>query len=182
MISLTDKSDEDVRFMMFERINTGSSILKDMEKRKGILGGRFIDFVYNDCSPNELFIKNTSFTKNMLVRGEPQELIIRFFAYSEGYKSVNSGVNEFLNEFTKEKNKYFPKDVYLQKWQRMLTYVDEFFPYGFKRSPDSLKTPRVRFDSISVGVHLALEANPDLTVQNLDWLESDEYSQIISRP
>ena len=36
MISLTDKSDEDVRFMMFERINTGSSLLKDMEKRKGI--------------------------------------------------------------------------------------------------------------------------------------------------
>ena len=32
MIALSDKSDEDVRFMMFERINTGSSLLIEMEK------------------------------------------------------------------------------------------------------------------------------------------------------
>lgn len=81
MIALSDKSDEEVRFLMFERINTGSDLLKDMEKRKGIFGGKFMDYIFKDCSKNPLFIRNTKFTEQLEKRGEPQELIIRFFAY-----------------------------------------------------------------------------------------------------
>jgi len=43
MIQISDKSDADVRFMMFERINTGSDELKAIEQRKGIYRGEFID-------------------------------------------------------------------------------------------------------------------------------------------
>jgi hypothetical protein len=178
MISLTDKSDDDVRFMMFERINTGSDILKDMEKRKGIYGGRFIDFIYKECAVHPLFISNTSFTENMEKRGEPQELIIRFFAYSDRYKKVKTGVNDFLNDYTEDMNKSFDKDEFYARFDRMLNFVNDNFPYGFKKSPDSNKTPRVRFDSISVGVHLALDENPNLTVQNVDWIEEKEFKDI----
>ncbi|MBC6995204.1 DUF262 domain-containing protein [Neolewinella lacunae] len=178
MISLTDKSDDDVRFMIFERINTGSDILKDMEKRKGIYGGKFIDFTYEECALHPLFIANTSFTANMAKRGEPQELIIRFFAYSDRYKKVKTGVNEFLNDYTEDMNKYFNKEEFYSRFDRMLNFVNDNFPYGFKKAPGSSKTPRVRFDSISVGVHLALEENPNLTVQNVDWIEGKEFKDI----
>jgi hypothetical protein len=33
----------------------------------------------------------------------------------------------------------------------------------------------VRFEAISVGTALALRENPNLTVQNVDWLSSDEF-------
>lgn len=178
MIALTDKSDDEVRFMMFERINTGSDTLKDMEKRKGIYGGKFVDFIYKECATHPLFIANTSFTENMEKRGEPQELIIRFFAYSDRYTKVKTGVNEFLNKYTEDMNKSFNKADFTQRFERMLNFVNTNFPYGFKKSPDSNKTPRVRFDSISVGVHLALEQNPDLIPNNLNWLESKEFKQI----
>lgn len=180
MIALSDKSDEDVRFMMFERINTGSDLLKDMEKRKGIFGGKFINFVYDECSKHPLFIRNTSFTEKLEKRGEPQELIVRFFAYSERYKEVKSGVNDFLNKFTEDMNKSFDKKRLWDNFEKMLNFVDRNFPYGFKKAPDSNKTPRVRFDSISVGVHLALEGVPGLTVKKLDWLEGKKFKELIT--
>jgi hypothetical protein len=181
MIALSDKSDDDVRFMMFERINTGSALLKDMEKRKGIFGGKFMDFVYNDCSKHPLFIRNTKFTDRLEKRGEPQELIIRFFAYSDNYKLVKSGVNDFLNEFVDSKNKSFDKTRYNQEFDNMLKFVDKYFPDGFVKSNTSNKTPRVRFDAISVGVNLALRENPKLKPANVNWLNSKTFNELITK-
>lgn len=181
MIALSDKSDEDVRFMMFERINTGSAILKDMEKRKGIFGGKFMDFVYNECSKHPLFIRNTKFTDRLEKRGEPQELIIRFFAYSDNYKLVKSGVNEFLNEFVESKNKSFDRARYTDEFDKMLKFVDKYFPDGFIKSKKSSKTPRVRFDAISVGVNLALREKPKLIPQDLSWLNSKIFNELITK-
>lgn len=181
MIALSDKSDEDVRFMMFERINTGSEVLKDMEKRKGIFGGKFMDFVYNECSKHPLFIRNTRFTDRLEKRGEPQELIIRFFAYSDNYKSVKTGVNEFLNDFVDSKNKSFDKTRYTHEFDTMLKFVDKYLPEGFIKSKSSNKTPRVRFDAISVGVNLALRENPKLKPHDVTWLKSREFNEIITK-
>ncbi len=181
MIALSDKSDEDVRFMMFERINTGSALLKEMEKRKGIYGGKFIDFIYKDCSKHPLFVRNTKFTEILEKRGEPQELIIRFFAYSEKYQNVKSGVNDFLNDYVEEKNKSFDKQQMLNDFDNMLKFVDANIPNGFVKSDQSQKTPRVRFDAISVGVHLALKSNPNLKINNLDWLNSKEFNDLITK-
>lgn len=181
MIALSDKSDEDVRFMMFERINTGSDLLKDMEKRKGIYGGKFMDFVYNECSKHPLFVRNTRFTERLEKRGEPQELVIRFFAYSERYQNVKTGVNEFLNDFVEERNKHFDRAAYLVEFERMLNFVDSNFPYGFIKTATSNKTPRVRFDSIAVGVNLALRQKPDLRISDVDWINSKEFQDIITK-
>jgi len=181
MIALSEKSDDDVRFMMFERINTGSELLKDMEKRKGIFGGKFLDFVYNDCSNHPLFIKNTKFTTKLARRGEPQELIIRFFAYSDNYKNVKTGVNDFLNDYVKSKNRSFDKKLFSNEFDRMLKFVDRFLPLGFTKAPSSNKTPRVRFDAISVGVNLALRENPKLVVNNTTWLKSKQFAELITK-
>lgn len=180
MIALSDKSDEEVRFMMFERINTGSIILKDMEKRKGIFGGKFIDFVYNDCTNHPLFVKNTKFTDRLEKRGEPQELVVRFFAYSENYTQVKGGVNDFLNDFVKDKNRSFDRKVMEAEFDRMLKFVDRWMPGRFTKGRGSEKTPRIRFDALSVGVNLALRERPDLKPKNLSWLDSDEFTKLVT--
>ena len=180
MISLSDKSDEDVRFMMFERINTGSELLKDMEKRKGIFGGKFIDFVYDKCTSHPLFVRNTRFTERLEKRGEPQELVIRFFAYSDNYLNVKTGVNDFLNEYVASKNKSFDRKVMLAEFERMLRFVDKNMPLAFTKGKTSNKTPRVRFDAISVGINLALRKNPGLSPKNVSWLKSQRFKELIT--
>ena len=180
MIALSDKSDEDVRYMMFERINTGSETLKDMEKRKGIFSGKFIDFVYKECSNHPLFTKNTRFTEKLIRRGEPQELITRFFAYSNSLESFKGNVNDFLNQFVKGCNESFNKKQFFADFDKMLKFIDLNMPLAFIKTKTSQKTPRVRFDAIAVGVILALRINPDLKAKNAKWLESDNFKNLIT--
>lgn len=180
MIALSDKSDEDVRFMMFERINTGSDLLKDMEKRKGIFGGKFLTFVYEECSTHPLFIKHTSFTDKVQKRGEPQELITRFFAFSDNYLGFKTGMNSFLNDYTDKMNKNFDKSRMYNEFDRMLKFVDTYIPNGFKKTEESQKTPRVRFEAIAVGVNLALRQNPSLVPKSVAFLESKEFIHLVT--
>jgi len=180
MIALSDKSDEEVRFMMFERINTGSDLLKDMEKRKGIFGGKFLTFVYEECTAHPLFIKNTVFTDKVMQRGEPQEIITRFFAFSDNYIVFKTGMNSFLNDYTDKMNKNFDRARMWNEFDRMLKFVDSYVPNGFKKTEESVKTPRVRFEAISVGINLALRINPNLVPKNLDFLESKEFIHLVT--
>ncbi|MFC0877638.1 DUF262 domain-containing protein [Saccharicrinis sp. FJH2] len=180
MIALSDKSDEDVRFMMFERINTGSDLLKDMEKRKGIFGGKFIEFIYKECSVHPLFIKHTSFTDKVKRRGEPQELILRFFAFSDEYREFKTGMNAFLNQYTEKRNKKFDRNKMFEEFDLMLKFVDTYIPNAFKKTPDSQKTPRVRFEAIAVGINLALRERPNLKPKNLNFLESPKFIKLVT--
>ncbi|GGH67337.1 DUF262 domain-containing protein [Phaeocystidibacter marisrubri] len=177
MISLSEKSDDEIRFMMFERINTGSMILKDMEKRQGIFGGKFIQFVKNKCATHPLYKRHTEFTETMLSRGEDEELIIRFFAFSDRYRVFKSGVNDFLNDYTDDSNKKLEKDRLLSEFERMLEFVDKFLDHGFLKKEGSKKTPRVRFEALSVGINLALREKPDLINSQIDmsFIENDEF-------
>lgn len=174
MIVLSEKSDEDARFMLFERINSGSVLLLAMEKRKGSYKGAFTDFIYK-CSQHQLFVELTSFTPKTIKRGEPQELILRFFAYSESLDSYNGYVNEFLDQFTKDKNEKFDQSKMEAEFLAMLKYVKANFPYGFLKGATHTATPRVRFEAIAVGVNLALRENSNPKTKVIDWLDSKEF-------
>ena len=68
----------------------------------------------------------------------------------------------------------------MDKFVQMLKFVQSNFPCGFLTTKNSNRTPRVRFEALSVGVSLALTENPNLTVHNVDWLESLEFSHEIT--
>ena len=59
----------------------------------------------------------------------------------------------------------------------ILDFVDKFFPNGFSKKKGHVRTPRIRFEAISVGVALALEQNSNLVPKTLDWLESQEFKE-----
>ncbi len=178
MIVLSERSDEDSRFMMFERINTGSESLNSMEKRRGINQGIFMNFL-EELTKSPLFEKNTRFTKYAKLRREPEELILRFFAYSEKYLEYKGNVNDFLNNYTDEKNHGFDKVKYTEIFNNMLELVDKL-PNGFVKDKNLNTTPRGRFEAISVGAYLALQEKPDLIIHSTDWLNSEEFENEIT--
>jgi hypothetical protein len=174
MIVLSEYSDEDARFMLFERINSGSVNLQAMEKRKGSYTGLFTDFIYK-CANDAQFLRVTSFTEKTKNRGEPQELVLRFFAYSETLVNYKGYVNDFLDAFTKEKNENFNQEKLTTEFRNMLNYVESNFENGFIKGPQHTSTPRVRFEAIAVGVNLALRGNPNPTTLVTGWLDSPEF-------
>ncbi len=182
MISLNEKTDPVARFDLFERINTGSDVLKPMEVRKGLYSGSFYDFI-NECAENELFKKLCPLSDKRTWREEPQEMVLRFFAYSENLNKYNSKVRLFIDNYIKVKKKCFNSKIKAKMQKEfitMLNFVEKHFANGFAKSKNAISTPRVRFEAISIGVHFALIENPKLDKVNTDWLDSDDFKKCVT--
>ena len=175
MVVLPETVSKQIRLDMFERINTGSDTLKNSEIRKGAYSGPFFDFVIR-CSENPLFVQLCPITEKNRKRGEATELVLRFFAYSEKYTEFKHSVSGFLDTYLKEKNEQgFDEQRLESNFQRMLQYVQANFPFGFAKSKKARSTPRVRFEAISVGTHLALIHDPNLPPLNKPFEETQEF-------
>lgn len=177
IIALSDDADEETRRDLFERINTGSDPLKDMEQRRGIMRGPFISFV-EKCAAHPLLHTLAPLSPSYIKRREREEFSLRFFAYAERYRDFDRSVKEFLDDYVRDKNKGFDEDAMWQEFDSMLKFVQKHFPHGFRR-PNYRTAKRVRFEAISVGVILALRERPSLEPASTDeWANSEEFHQL----
>tara|TARA_A100000171_G_scaffold17519_1_gene15919 strand:+ start:1291 stop:2325 length:1035 start_codon:yes stop_codon:yes gene_type:complete len=180
MVILPDTVSNQARLDMFERINSGSENLKKSEIRKGAFSGPFYDFIHNLAS-DEQFQGLCPVTEKSAARGEREELILRFFAYSEKYQEFRHSVFTFLDEYLVDKNKNgFDQIEYEQQFKNVLNYVERNLPFGFTKSLNSRTTPRVRFEAISIGVNLALKENPDLQDKGNGFTETLEFKKHVT--
>lgn len=168
MIVLSERTTDETKNDIFERINRGSDLLKDMEYRKGIYTGKFNDFIYK-LSKNELYVKLTPIARWLVNRQEREELLLRFFAFSEWYPafSDSKGISKQLDDYMKEKNAGF-NDIIEQKmtekFEKTMEFVDKCYPYGFAKNANAKQVARPYFEALSVGAYLALCENPELTI------------------
>lgn len=182
-IVLSEKADEEVRRDIFERINTGSDELKNMEIRRGIKPGPFLDFV-KECASDERFLRLAPLSPAMRKRREHEEFALRYFAYSDNYKNFKSSVVKFLDSYFNETQKLLDKSAtnydpgiearLKYEFDAMLNFVDKYFANGFAKAGYS-RTPRIRFEAIAVGTTLALREKLNLSVSNTDWINTEEF-------
>lgn len=177
VIELTEKADEDARREMFDRLNSGGTRLTSMEIRRGVVDGPFMTFV-TECAANEQFKALVPLNERNAKRKEYEEIVLRYFAYLNNYHSFQKSVDDFLTDYLTSKNGSFTdtdKQIMLEEFARMLSFVSEHFPNGFKRA--GYKTvPRIRFEAIAVGVSLALREKPGLAPGDINqWLDSSEF-------
>lgn len=180
MIELTEDADEEVRRDIFERINTGSQRLTDMEVRWGVHDSPLLRFI-RECSEDERFARLAPLNEAAVRRRERQEFVLRFFAYLENYQHFERKVVDFLNEYLEREQAQFDakrKGDMKKEWDRMLAFVDQTFPNGFSKAEGHIRTPRIRYEAIAVGSALALRRQPKLKPGNLDWLDSDEFKEL----
>jgi Protein of unknown function DUF262 len=187
MIVLSENASERVKNDMFERINRGSDLLREMEKRKGIYRGAFTDFIYKLCAKNQLFLKLTPINKMLSKRQEHEELLLRFFALADLYPNYPKfvGVAKTLDQYLSQKNKESDPDELNRKYEeftKVLEFVDKYFQFGFAKSA-SPGVSRIYFEAISIGVHFALKEKPNLIISKKEVnkiLNSNEFKDIIS--
>lgn len=174
IIVLSDDTTVDIRKEIFNRINTTGVKANASEVRRGSYAGPFMDFL-KSCTNNPLFIKNCPVSAMSKKRYEDLELVIRFFAFLNNIDGFSHRVDDFLDDYVKSVPNDFDRKKYHNEFLGMLTFVDKYFPNGFKKKTTSKSTPRVRFEAISVGVALALRENPDLVPASMAWLDSSEF-------
>jgi uncharacterized protein with ParB-like and HNH nuclease domain len=176
-VIIVDEANSEIKQDIFKRINTSSEKLSDSEIRKGSYSGKFYDMVL-ELKEDQDFQNICPVSKNKEKRGEYEELILRFFAYSDSYLEVKHDVAIFLNDYLDSKNEEeFNKDDYLHRFHAMIAFIKKTFPFGFRKARTSKSTPRVRFEAMSVGVYLALQENQNLKNPTIDWLDSEGFKK-----
>ena len=178
-IELTEKASASVRRDLFARINTKPYDLSPMEIRKGVYSeDEFYKFL-DECSQNPLFKSLCPIKDERRKRGESHELILRYFAYSDKYQQFVHSVEDFLDEYMKDKHDNgFDKEFMKAQFEQMLGFINQYFPNGFRKAANNNTVSRVRFDAMSVGATLALRENPDLVPNNIeDWFNSATFNE-----
>lgn len=188
MIVLSESATEQVKNDLFERINRGSDILRNMEKRKGIYRGNFTKFIYDVCAKNPELISHAPLAKTVENRQEHEELILRFFCLIDKYPNFGNhmrGIGSMLDEYMDEMNGAFDdhkKNQLHESYNKMLDFVSKSFVHGFSKTRDQ-PVSRVYFEALSVGVHLALIENPSLTPKRInpgEWLRDPSFKNLIA--
>ncbi|MGB3267405.1 MAG: DUF262 domain-containing protein [Microcoleus sp.] len=182
MIQLTESANEETRRDLFERINTGSVDLNEMEKRRGILPGPFLELI-EELSKHDKFRKLCAFSESAIRSREPQEFVLRFFAFLNNYQKFNSKINKFLDDYLKQVNTEakkadpkFDREKMRAEFESMLNFVEKYFPQGFRQGKnDARTTTRIKFESLAVGVALALREKSNLELKSTEWLTSKEF-------
>ncbi len=182
-IVLNEHADEQARFDMFERINTGSKNANEAEVRRGALAGPYMDLII-ELAQSHPFVELAPASAKRTAEREREELAARFFAYGDGLDTYKDRPAQFVFEHTKRMNNEFAHDptlesAYRDRFQRTMSFVEEYFPYGFRRSRTSKATPRARFEAIAIGSWLALQRVPDLVPDDVTtWLEGSEFKKV----
>lgn len=127
--------DSQVKYDIFERLNSGSVILGTQELRNAVYRGAFNDLI-KDLAENENFrilnqidINNPSKSKKVQ-KMEDVELVLRFFAFSNNrYKSMRKGLKNFLSKSMDEFNSLSPNQLEMlkNKFENTMRIIIEIF-------------------------------------------------------
>lgn len=181
-IILSEHADEQARYDMFERINTGSKVANPGEVRRGALRGKFQEMI-EDLAKDATFAALAPVSSKSQNERVPEELVTRFFGYGDGLDDYKDSPARFIFEYTKRMNQAFDTDAsleqrYRDRFHKMLAFVQTTFPNGFKKAAEANTTPRVRFEAIAIGSDLALRKKPELATMPVDisgWIEGEDF-------
>ena len=172
-IILDTDTDAATRAEMFERINRAGTAANEAEIRRGSLPGVVTDLIKQLAESAE-FEKATPISPQAVNQREREELVTRFFAYTEmsetpdgRFPGYRDRPKKFLYDYLKAANDRAEKDINLvaqmrHEFEGMLNFVQRVFPHGFQKVGGGRAVPRVRFEAIAVGSALVLRQNRHL--------------------
>lgn len=100
VIALSDKSDLDVRFDVFERLNRGGIALTAQEVRACIYQGPF-NTMLRELAENHHFLSLIKVKKKQADDGTAEEVVLKFFAYLNNRDNFKGAVASFLTAYMK---------------------------------------------------------------------------------
>ncbi len=96
-------SNYDMRYELFNRLNTGGSPLTDQEIRNCIFRGISVEFtdLIKRLASDENFVSLIQPTEKQVEELYLDELVLRFFSLYENHEAVNKNLSEHMTEYMK---------------------------------------------------------------------------------
>ena len=179
---LDQTTDHSTRVDLFRRLNTSGKRLRDAEIRKGAFKGPFLDLIIKSASSEVFHAVTPHMTGGMDPSSERQELVTRFFVYGARYLDFRHDVRKFLDDAVEEFNLSCTAEQLAgmeAEFQSTMSFIGEHYPRAFYRTETGKRVARVRFEGVAVGTALALRQEPNLNVQNTEWLRSAEFEKLV---
>ncbi len=109
-------------FTIFHRLNTGGMRLNNQEIRNCIFSGD-LNSLLKELDSNKKWLGLNGIKKATPDRFRRQEIILRFFAFHDGYEKYTEGLARFLNSYMR-KHRKASKAVLLEKKQLFEKTID----------------------------------------------------------
>ncbi len=155
--TLNDRSDYDVRFDLFERLNTGGVSLHAQEIRNIVYRGEFKN-ILRELSANpdlRATLKLPRGTGDAQASAQYEEAVLRFFSYFERYQQFGHLVTKFLNDYMHDHAERGPSPEIVALFQPTHQFIRTQLPHGILRG-QSNTTPINLYEAVAVGVALVL--------------------------
>lgn len=169
--TLSDKSDKDVRFDLFERLNRGGVILTDQEIRSCVYRGGFNDFI-KELSKDENFVKCVHLSEKQENNGTREELVLRFFAYLYDIDSFVHSVKDFLNNYMAKAGKNFNYAKNEKIFKFVFEKLNVALPNGINKGRKN--TPLNLYEGVAVGAALAYIEKGKINTKHIQEWITDE--------
>ncbi|NOH73244.1 DUF262 domain-containing protein [Vibrio pectenicida] len=137
--------DGQVKYDIFERLNSGSVKLEAQELRNATCRGPFKQLI-KELAKNEMFSELCQLdpSSTRVQKMEDEELVLRYFAlsYQNGYKAYKGGFKKFLTESMLKFNKL--DDAELKKMKASFLQT---FSYIYRNTSDKMPFAKFKFDA-----------------------------------
>lgn len=148
--ALSDKSDIDVRFDLFERLNAGGIALSPQEVRDCIYRGEFADFLQR-MADLPSFNRLLKLQSKKQADGTKEELVLKFFAYLTNRNEFDGRVTIFLNNFMRKCGEAFDYFNGEKLFIDTVGHLEKILGGPFKRANVSV-SPLVQLEGVMVGL------------------------------
>lgn len=170
--TLSDKSDKDVRFDLFERLNKGGVILTDQEIRSCVYRGGFNDFI-KELAKDKNYVKCVHLTDRQESDGTREELVLRFFAYLYDLDNFVHSVKDFLNDYMAKADKKFNYSKNEKIFKIVFKKLNGALPNGISKGRKN--TPVNLYEAVAVGAALAYINTGKINTEGIqEWIVDEE--------
>jgi len=169
----------DMRYELFNRLNTGGSVLTDQEIRNAIFRGVSKDFnsFLRRCSENPDFKSLINPTKRQQEQLYMDELVLRFCALTDLNSDLSENISQHMTNYMKNAVSEPEKIPYLEKkFNEVISILAPLGKEVFRGSNNVFSTSL--FDVITVGIANHIEKykdfRTDLLLEKINELKKSE--------
>ena len=180
-------SEYDLRFELFNRLNTGGSPLSNQEIRNSLfrsISSSFNDFL-KEMSANKDFINSVHVPDEKVKQLYLEELVLRFMSLYQNRKNVKKSIAQHMTDFMKEavSNPYFNYKKYHDVFGKTFEILKPLGTGAFNSKNGTFST--AIFDTMVIGIaeniHLYSNVKPKVLIDKLAEVKSDSVYQAMTR-
>jgi len=175
---LNDKSDLNVRFDLFERLNTGGISLTNQEIRNCVFRGSFNDDIKR-LALDKNFLAGIRLKPSEARNGTAEEFVLRFFAFLERYKTFDHSVKDFLNDYMRDMRSAELPTSLENTFKKTFALLKSELSAGIVRGNRGV-TPVNLYEGIVVGTALAVRSGKTVHKSRLPALLDDPTLRLLT--